>query len=648
MSYNSLAESLEICFDQTGEESLLVEAIDLNREALSLHPTGHPKRSMSCTILAASLCSRFMQVGGESLLFEAIDLQREALSLHPAGHPERSTSCNNLAVSLWACFNQTGDESLLVEAIDLNRESLALCPPGHPERCWSCLNLAQSQWTRLRQTGEESLLVEIIDLQREALSLRPPGHPYRSTACNNLALALERQFDQTGKELPLFEAIDLHREALSLRPAGHADRCYSCSNLAQSLWTLFNQTKEESLLVETINLYREALSLCVAGHPVHFKTCSHLAHLLWTRFVQTRDISLLSEAIILNNKAIASQPEYHPRRWMPITNLIRIYLDPRSSEQDIISGLNYVREAVSINSDNWPALLSSVADLTGMVDLRVLTPDSRALILQCFSAAFDLASRVAGFLLDPESQLTYLENSQHLELGPRAYWCAIESGQPRLGLELIERARAMMWTQALHVQSPQLGRAPPELAAELERLLRRMNFSKALKTPVSTASLALPSMEQDGRYRDNMRINQLIEQIRDIPGHEGFMRGLPFQELAQCACRSLVVILIATEGECHALILQPDDQAPLALKLSDIEPDELITMSIITSAQVRGSQASNVHDHRMGMNLLSSKTRNSPLAKLWTAVVKPIVLSLRLQVRVFSQCTVHRVRKTNT
>jgi hypothetical protein len=120
------------------------------------------------------------------------------------------------------------------------------------------------------------------------------------------------------------------------------------------------------------------------------------------------------------------------------------------------------------------------------------------------------------------------------------------------------------------------------------------------------------------------------------------MRGLSFHELAQCASRHPVVVLIATEEECHALILQPNEEAPVTLKLSRIAPHELKTISIVDSAQMRGSESAAGDGHRMAMKMSSSDKYHPALAKLWTAIVQPIIHRLRLQVstlaRRFNSC----------
>jgi hypothetical protein len=631
-SISDLASSLRTYFKQTGEESLPAEAITLSREALSLRPRGHPDWSMSCVHLATSLWIRFEQIGVQSLLTEAINLQREALSFQTNGHPERSTTCDSLAVSLWTQFNHTGEESLLAEVIELQREALSLRPHGNPDRSNSCYSLARALWTRFNQTGEQSLLTEAIELHREALSLRPSGHPHRSNSCNSLATSLSTCFNYTGEGELLTEAIELHREALSLQSSGHPNRFASCSNLALSLCARFKQTRDESQLVEAINLHREALSLLTSIHPDRLEVCNRLVTSLRMHFEVTGDESLAAEAVNLSKSSMETQPLPHPSQWKRIINQAYIYLNPRFSRHNTVLAIDYIHQALSFISHDWPMFLTEVAQIISLIDLPVLSKSSLSRLLQCFSAAIDLAFRVAGFVLDPKSQLQYLSTSQHL--GPRAYWCALASGQPELGLELIERTRAIIWAQALYIRSPQLSGAFPELESELEVLLHRMRILRNPEDPTPVSS-----HYRDVRHKNGERIHRLIQQIRTLPGQERFMRGLSSNELAQCASRNVVVLLVATEGECHALILQAGNQEPVTLKLPCISSDGLSKMSIVAAAaKRRGSASETVGDDARGMKAspygaISHQTRlDRVLEMLWITVVKPVIHHFGFQV----------------
>jgi hypothetical protein len=58
---------------------------------------------------------------------------RDALALHPPGHPNRPVSLTNFAnVMLDDSSKQTGRLQVLEKAINHHRNALALCPPGHP------------------------------------------------------------------------------------------------------------------------------------------------------------------------------------------------------------------------------------------------------------------------------------------------------------------------------------------------------------------------------------------------------------------------------------------------------------------------------------------------------------------------------------
>jgi hypothetical protein len=244
-------------------------------------------------------------------------------------------------------------------------------------------------------------------------------------------------------------------------------------------------------------------------------SCINLAHCLRSSFELTDKESSLVEVIDLCESVIETGPQHHPSRGSVFISLSYIYLESRFSRCNTANAIRYMLKALSLSSINWFYILAEVAGLISLIDPRVLPSDSLSQLLQCLSAAIDLAFRTAGFMLDSESQLQRLRTSHHL--GPRAFWCATKCGQPRLGLELIEHARAIMWTQSLQMRSPQLSGAPSEVASELERLLTRMNGSRVTKAPVSlpskisSASHLLSPAEQDSRYRDSTRIHQLIE-----------------------------------------------------------------------------------------------------------------------------------------
>jgi hypothetical protein len=98
----------------------------MQRELCDMCPIRHPDRMGLWSNLALSLYTQFEWSGDQLLLEEAIDLEREVLCFRPVGHPNRASSCGNLAASLHRRYEHSGDKALFDEAMVLEREALSL------------------------------------------------------------------------------------------------------------------------------------------------------------------------------------------------------------------------------------------------------------------------------------------------------------------------------------------------------------------------------------------------------------------------------------------------------------------------------------------------------------------------------------------
>jgi tetratricopeptide (TPR) repeat protein len=664
ISCNNLAISLWTRFSQTGDSALLDEAIKLNREALDLQPVGHPHRHHSCNNLATSLQLRFGQTGDSAVLNDVIELEREALALRPVGHPDRHESCNNLAISLRIRFSQTGDSALLDEAIMLDSEALALRPVGHPHRHHSCNNLASSLRTRFNQTGDSALLNDAIELEREALTLQPVGHPHRHHSCNNLASSLWTRFSQTGDSALLDEAIKLHREALALRPDGHPDRHISCNNLAGSLRTRFSQTGDSALLDEAIMLDREALALQPVGHPDRHHSCNNLASSLQIRFSQTGDSALLDEAIKLHREALALQPIDHPDRYASCINLAvslrysgqfheaaqilqqmvsltspthpgrwrvllqYVYLD--LSHPDYAAAVSHLNDMLTSPPSDIPDLLSHTIYIMGKINYNNLSQSHHQTMLQSHAKILDLVTLSVGYSLERSEQLD--RAVANTDLGSHALVFARQANDLPLGLELLERARGILWSQMLHLRDPQINRVPVDLGTQLEAILRSMSPTRAASTgDIATHDRSFLS-ERDVQHQQRSQLQHILQDIRSRPGLHDFMRGPDSHSLLTTAARSPVVVLVTHENDCHALIIRSPD-APLVDIQLKIDTADLRDLTFMSSApQQRGSSLAPADDSRAMHVSRKTSASQAILAKLWRSVVKPVITHLDLVV----------------
>jgi hypothetical protein len=546
---------------------------------------------------------------------------------------DRAHPCAELASLLYIRYQQTGDVSALDEAITLGRGALHSQPPGHPNRSRLCSELGLLLFARWEQTGESALLDEAITLQQEALASRPPGHPDRSSTCTGLGSLLLARYKQTGDVELLDEAIELQREALALRPPGHPDRSRSCAHLASVLVSRYDRTGDLALLYQTIELEREALALRPPGHPDRSRSCASLASVLVSRYDRTGDLALLDEAIVLEREALALRPP--ALSWDIMLTLCHIHLLPNTPHFSIKVALEYSLELSNIPFDASAILAEGVnvmlAKLWTFQDTWANDPATTETLTAVYCNLIDKQLDMRGSAPGPSSQLAV--SNFVGPTGSDGCVAALLAGRPAQAIELLDRAQGLLWAQAPRQCDPQMHNLPTELTQELETLLCAPIWSSGLP-PESTAP--------DLRHKRNSRILTILREIRAMPGLERFMRGSTFPQLREAAKEHPVVVLVAARGCTYALVISDETQdAPHPLRLEITsgrlsllrERRPYLAVSNISKVPRKASD----HDEtimRAHAEHLSASTKRGidVLAELWSEVVRPVLIHLRLQV----------------
>jgi hypothetical protein len=627
LSCGNLASSLRTCYQRTGEASLLDEVINLEREALSLRPAGHPYHSLSCSSLAISLWICHERTGDADLLDEAIDLERKVLGLCPAGHPDRSSSCANLATSLKTLYECTGDVDLLDEAVDLQREGLDLRPKGHPDRSSSCGNLALSLWTRYERTGDVVVLDEAIDLQHEALDLCPEEHPDRYWSCENLATSLWTHYQRTGDVSLLDKAIDLQREAVGLCPTGHSRRYMCCGNLALSLKTCYQRTGDVGLLDKAIELEREAYNLCPPGHPYRSISCGNLARSLGMR---TTNVALLHESLALLQEGIVFAPLHE--RWRYSHYLTWTHLQHTSPFYDVSKAIYYLSQSLEHDPDDTPMFISSLSSL--LDDLWKCDLEGKHILLTTpYQHLVNRLPLLVHPALGLQPQLQALKRCTRL--GSDAFVNAALADNWSVGLETLELAQGVIWSQSLHRRDPQLKDVPEHLALKLRGLLRFVAMGSAAQLDHEERKSLTP---RDLLHVWSSQAHDAIREIQALPGLDRFMLGETFETLRTAASNHPVVVLVGARGHYFALIMLSSiaQHAIISLKLS--AEDERALSSTKGSLRLnRGGTADGSGVERTMKIRAPSRVDalNRQLMLLWNKVVKPVLDHLHLEV---SEC----------
>ncbi|KAG1823180.1 CHAT domain-containing protein [Suillus variegatus] len=629
-SLNNLAIQLSSRFDRRGNDEDLNQAITLFREALALRPVGHPDRFISLNNLAVQLFSRFDRRGNDEDLDQAIVLRREALALFPVGHPDRSISLNNLANRLSIRFERQGNDDDLDQAIILRQEALALRSVGHPDRSLSLNILAIQLSTRYDRRGNDEDLDQAITLRKEVLVSYPVGHTDRPSSSNHLAAELSTRFDHRGNDEDLDQAIALNREALALCPVGDPDRSNSSNSLSNQLSIRFDHRGDDEDLDQTIALHREALALRPVGHEDRTSSLNNLAVQLSTRFNHRGNDDDLDQAIALLGEVLALSPVDHTVRSKSLNNLaVQLYarFKHRSNDEDLDQAIALLKEALALHAGKrWPWSQSHRYNKKDLDESRETLCRAFALLTQhdprldgtgagedtdSLNAAMDhlkaAANVVSGGslsrlrvslhwvdtarrhshateleayatsmqLLDAYMSTTASVSSRHnimkefpSTLAADAASCALRSGDVRRAVELLEQGRTIIWTQMTRLRTPlDSFQTRDDHATALMKKFK--DLSSLLDNPPANYSKgAEAEEEEEARYRRLVEDwNGTVKEIQQkIDGFSRFLLPPEFSDLQDAARGGPIIVLIASESSCHAIII-PHKQPPASIQL---------------------------------------------------------------------------------
>ncbi|KAG1882814.1 CHAT domain-containing protein [Suillus subluteus] len=560
------------------------EGIHLRRVVLKLCPLGNEHRLEALNQLTRALITRFEQHGSIDDLDECIEGHREAVSLCSEGHSEHHFCLNQLAMSLWYRFNHQGNYHDLDEDISLCEEAMHLFPVGR-KRHVTLDNLGAALVARFKRRGDVNDINRAISLFREALTLRPPGNPYRATTLNNLARALTFRCDKLNVHQDLNEAIDLHRDSLRSTRLDDPYHYRYLNNLSSALSSRFTQTQKNEDVEEAIRLCQESLKALPSLHLDKYFSYMRLQEAYLSRYRVQRMSADLSLAV--ENFRMASR---HPTQGFP---------------DRILTAWNWI---VAAEQHSHPSALEAYTTFFDLLD-RHLATRSSAISRREAAAAFQYARSVP---VDAGS-------------------CGIRRCNLEKAVELVEQGRGQQWSLASRLRTPL-----EDLESENLNLAHR--FSELSKC-LSGAHGSTVSTDRAAADRAETQYRKLTEQwgavVADIRNLKGFLRFLlppSYKELRAAARHGPVIILVASQYSCSAIIV------PTSRELHHV-PLPSITLTDLKNLKDRFARAIR-HASIMGPKV----PRNDLIVLLrtvWDNIMLPIVnvlqhdLKLKLQSRIW-------------
>ncbi|KAG2078370.1 TPR-like protein [Suillus decipiens] len=528
------------------------ESAQLCCKLLPLCPEGTFLRSIGVDSTLGYVISSLPIDGSD----EGIHLHRNILELCPLGQQHRPKVLNKLGWALFIRFTQCGNIDDIDESIHLHHEAASLCPEGHPDRGNYLNNLASSLSARFHHQGKPNDLDEAISLYEEALQF--VGYKFCDFSLDNLGSSLIARFNKCGNIDDITRTISLYREALTLRPPRHPHRDTTLSNLALALKTRYDKLDVSEDLNEAIDLYRKSLRLRRLDHPECHRTLFGLSWVLCSPFTHTRENQDVEEAIQLCQESLALLPSLHPDRCFSYAWLQNFRLASKHSTQGfpqrIIQAYNWT---VAVEQHGHGSALEAYSAFFELLDAHLATRSSATSRREA-AAAFHYARTLP---VDAAS-------------------CAIRHSNIRRAVELVEQGRGQQWSLASRLKTPVevLESATSELAhkyLELSKLVSNVAQSSATITERAAADQAATEYRRLTRQWEAM--------VAEIRSHRAFSRFLLpplYEDLQAAACQGPVIILIASEYSCSAIIvpmsgeLHHDRFARAIRNASKMEPKE--------------------------------------------------------------------------
>ncbi|KAG1728434.1 CHAT domain-containing protein [Suillus lakei] len=513
---------------------------------------------------------------------EGIHLRRVVLELCPLGHQRRPRALDKLSRALRIRFSQRGSIDDVDESIQFRREAISLCPEGHADRNQYLNNLASSLQSRFDHQGQYRDLNEVISTHEEVLRLRPVGHKSRDISLGHLGRALRTRFNHRGVIDDINRAISLHREQLTLRPSGHPRHDTTLANLALALKTRYEKLHVDEDLNEAIDLYRESLRLRRHDHPD--TPCKSFQFELGAllSFHATRENEDIEEAIQLCQESLAALPSLHPHRYSATLVTCRLQWRTSDWQQDIPlkdfqnASLRHIIGRLRRNKWSWIA---------------------RRLTQHFFE------------LLDAHWQ------RDHRQLHATKLLAAFSGARTLPAVQLAEQGRGQQWSLASRLRTPleELESTNLKLACSFSELSKRLSNAQGLAGSTDGAAADRAATEY---RRRTMQWEAVVAEIRHLQGFSRFLLPPSYEDLQVAAHHGPVIILIASQYSCSAVIV-PTSGEPHHVPLPSVTLTDLNNLKDHFTRAIRQASIMGLKEPRNDLIVL--------LRAVWDEIMLPIV-----------------------
>jgi tetratricopeptide (TPR) repeat protein len=580
----------------------LVESVDPSAPAYSAYLDG----------LGSARLLRFDRYGLTDDLQAAVLHAGQAVQAQRERDQVTAAALSNLAGALWRQGSrQASGNQDLDRAIDLMGEALSL--PGTASlRPGLASNLSAMLLERSERSGSIDDLEKSVRLAETAARATPDDAPEQAERAHLLAVARRARYLRLDDRDDLTAAVAAHERALQACPVGHPDRPALLSSWANTLRTRYDAAGELNDLRAAVKAYDETLSTLHNSSPDRALHLNNLGAVLTELAAVTDDAAASSRASKVLAEAVALAAPASLERLRALINLGNVLADQYERTQDPMLRERALRTYAEVRDASGPAAAGPETLLQAALNCGEWAEERG-----------DWAEAVEWleYGLDAVDDLLIIQHTRRYKeswlrdargVAARTAIAALRNHDATRAVTAAERGRALLVAEAIEQARLDLDRL--DAIGEHELRLRFEAARAAAGAPDQVTGRPRQAGESGPDRARLVDLRALRDEIRQVPGLEGFLAPLPLADISTRARGTQLLYLLATSTTGAALLVTTGHTRGWELpKLTDTRLRAVVE-DYLTAYERRGSNAS------AWLHGLEQATR-----WLWGAVIEPLL-----------------------
>ncbi|PVF99208.1 hypothetical protein CPB86DRAFT_796783 [Serendipita vermifera] len=514
-------------------------AIATLQSAVGMLPNGDPRKPTIMGPLGAAHSRRFELLDSLEDLNLGISALDIAIQLSPNDDPNKLDYMGELGLGLTRRFERLGTLADLDRAISMLQFAVDVTSDQHPEK-------------PSERLGSSEILERSILTLKSGAEMLPNNSPNKSHCLSNLGMALCTRFERQKSQQDLQDAVQAFQAAVNSTHDNDRSMSMWLNNLSYTLMLRFELLKAEEDIERAVSSMQVAVALAHEGHSMKAGCLNLLGSTLLSRYEAFKRAEDAELGITTLQTALDLTPKDHPNQPIILVKIGDLYVS-RSRHENRVEDLDQALEVflrAAKSPTGSPTQRFHAAVRWARCENFLSKPR-----LDAFRYALEFLPRIAWIGLSVGDQHSLLANIGFIVR--EAVSSAIQSGEYETAVEWTEQGRSIVWQHVLNLRTPvdELRKTHPELADRFWAISREIQDPIEQDLVSTRTETSQPEWVASRRRELSIEWDKLIEEIRQVPNFNTFLRAKRFEELSNVAQDGPVIILNADEFRCDALIL---------------------------------------------------------------------------------------------